>query len=561
MSMHPREHLQIPEATVAVAQAAFPKGCLAMRVRDALGEVFADDQFAAAFGVRGRPGEAPGLLALVTVLQFAENLTDRQAADAVRGRIDWKYALALELADPGFDFTVLSGFRARLLEHGLEERVLDLLLQRCIACGLVKSGGRQRTDSTRVVAAVRSMNRLEFVGETLRAALEALAVAAPDWLTPRLTDQWRQRYGARMDGWRLPAREDEQQALRLQIGQDGYQLLAEIYAADQTYAWLAQLPAVETLRRIWIQQFQLVTDATGGQEVHWRENDNLPPGRLHLKSPYDLDARYSMKRDHGWTGYKIHLTETCDDAGATGRPHLITNVVTTAATTTDVEMTQPIHADLRRRDLLPTEHLVDAGYTSLDGLLVSSKDYGITLTGPIRADPSRQAATASRFAAAAFVVDFDARTATCPAGQVSSTWSPTRDPAGREVIRARFSPASCRPCPFRDQCTRDRTGVRQLTIRPRPQHEAQRAARAEQATDQWKQRYATRSGIEGTISQAVAVTGIRTTRYIGLAKTHLAHVFAATAINLIRLDAHWTSTRISQTRITNLNKLELSLAA
>jgi IS5 family transposase len=127
-------------------------------------------------------------------------LTDRQAADAVRGRIDWKYALGLELTDPGFDHTVLTGFRQRLIDHGLEETLLDVLLARLSELGLVKAGGRQRTDSTHVLAAVRSANRLEFLAETLRASLEALAAAAPDWLATRIDAEWVTRYAARMDG-------------------------------------------------------------------------------------------------------------------------------------------------------------------------------------------------------------------------------------------------------------------------------------------------------------------------------------------------------------------------
>lgn len=193
MSLQPRGWPEVPEVTARVARAAFPKGCLAVRVRDELGPLFADDEFAAAFGVRGRPGLSPGHLALVTVLQFAEGLTDRQAADQVRGRIDGTYALGLELDDSGFDFTVLTGFRARLIEHGLQEKVLDLLLERLSGLGLPRSGGRQRTDSTPVLAAVRTLNRIEFVGETLRAALEALAAAAPGWLAAQVPAEWVER--------------------------------------------------------------------------------------------------------------------------------------------------------------------------------------------------------------------------------------------------------------------------------------------------------------------------------------------------------------------------------
>jgi transposase len=167
MSMLPRVLAEIPEQTAAVARAAFREPSLAMRVRDELGEVFADGAFIDAFGIRGRPGISPGQLAMVTVLQFAENLTDRQAADAVRGRIDWKYCLGLDLIDSGFDFSVLSQFRTRLVIHDLQGMAFEILLDRLVERGLVTVRGRQRTEATHVVAAVRDLNRLEMVGETL----------------------------------------------------------------------------------------------------------------------------------------------------------------------------------------------------------------------------------------------------------------------------------------------------------------------------------------------------------------------------------------------------------
>ena len=171
MSLHPQEPPSVPEETSRVARAAFPKGSLCLHIADELGSIYTDDQFTALFPRRGKHAEAPGRLALATVLQFVEALSDRQAADAVRGRIDWKYALGLSLIDPGFDHTVLSEFRSRLIEGGAERLLLDTLLQRLRDQGLVKANGRQRTDSTHVLAAVRGLNRLERVGETVRAAL------------------------------------------------------------------------------------------------------------------------------------------------------------------------------------------------------------------------------------------------------------------------------------------------------------------------------------------------------------------------------------------------------
>jgi transposase len=141
---------------------------LPVAVRDELGELFGDAEFAAAFGVVGRPGWSPGRLMLVTVLQRAENLTDRQAAEAVRRDLSWKYAMGLGLADEGFDPSVLSEFRGRVVEYGLAERALDLLLARLVEAGLVKAGGAQRTNSTHVISAVRDLNRLELAGECHR---------------------------------------------------------------------------------------------------------------------------------------------------------------------------------------------------------------------------------------------------------------------------------------------------------------------------------------------------------------------------------------------------------
>jgi len=190
MSLHPQAGYQVPEETQRVARAAFPRGNVYMRVADLLGSLYQDQQFAALFPTRGQPAEAPVRLALVTVLQFAEGLSDRQAADAVRSRIDWKYVLGLELTDSGFDHTVLSEFRARLVQ-GKAERLRER--------GLVKKRGRQRTDSTHILAAMRVLNRLERVGETLRATLNVLASAAPEWLKELAPAEWFDRYESRVE--------------------------------------------------------------------------------------------------------------------------------------------------------------------------------------------------------------------------------------------------------------------------------------------------------------------------------------------------------------------------
>src|SRR5205823_4874598 len=228
MSLHPHVIEPVPDETARVAHAAFPKGHPYLTVRDVLGTIFQDDDFAALFPAWGPPGLPPWRLALVTIMQFRENLADRQAAEAVRSRIDWKYLLSLELTDPGFDFSVISEFRDRLVEGAAELLLFETLLTRLREEGLVKVRGKQRTDATHVVAAARLLNRLELVGETMRHALDALAVAAPDWLGPHVTAEWVQRYGRRFTDWRLPTRQQERDALAQSIGEDGTALLAAL---------------------------------------------------------------------------------------------------------------------------------------------------------------------------------------------------------------------------------------------------------------------------------------------------------------------------------------------
>ncbi|WTW14362.1 IS1182 family transposase [Streptomyces sp. NBC_00019] len=549
MSLESRSDDGVPELTARVVRASFPKGTLAVRIRDVLGPLFTDEDFAEAFADRGRPAISPGALALVSVLQYAEGLSDRQAADQVRARMDWKFLLGLELDDPGFDFTVLGDFRSRLITHGLEERVLEVILSRLSDAALLRAGGRQRTDSTHVLAAVRTLNRMEFVGETLRAALEALAAAAPDWLTPLISTAWVERYGARIDNYRFPKGENVRREWAEQVGRDGFVLLD---AVDETaaLAWLGEVPAVRILRRAWMEQYH-----RDGKGVRWREGKDLPPARDRLSSPYDADAHYGIKRGSGWCGYKVHLSETCEaDA-----PHLITNVETTSATVNDTELTAIVHQRLAQRGLTPHEHVVDAGYVTAAHILAAREDHGIDLLGPVGIDThhSGRDDQAPDLTQAAFTTDWDARRVTCPQGAASVSWSQQRKASGTPLVRVYFALADCDPCPLRPRCTKAANGKwgRSLTLLPREQQQILEQRRAEQQTDAWKERYDARAGVEGTISQAVRRTRLRRTPYQGLHKTHLANILSATAVNIARVDAWLNGTPLGATRVTHLARL------
>src|SRR5918999_1928018 len=255
MTLFPQSLPPVPEATAAAVQAAFPKGNLCVELRAEFGRLYDDQLFADLYPPSGRPVEvAPWRLALVMVMQYLEGLTDRQAADAVRRCIDWKYALSLDLHNPGFDFTLLHDFRCRLLAHEAAQRLLDTFLSTCKARGWLKARGTQRTDSTHVLAAIRTLHRLECVLEAMHYALNQLSDVAPAWVQQHVPPAWYTRYGLRSDQARLPKDASKREGLARQIGADGYQLLEWVQTADAALG-LRELPALEALRQIWLQQY------------------------------------------------------------------------------------------------------------------------------------------------------------------------------------------------------------------------------------------------------------------------------------------------------------------
>jgi transposase len=518
----------IPDDTRQVAQAAFPKGNLYLQLRDRFGMIYHNQRFAHLFAQGGRPALAPARLALILCLQFIEDLSDQQAADAVRDRISWKYLLGLPLDDPGFDASVLSEFRARLLKDDATVLLLDAVLELCRDAGLLKARSKQRTDSTYVLANIRDLSRLENVAETLRHALNHLAVHAPDWLRVHAEPAWVERYGMRITEYRLPEADAERQALVETIGQDGYRLLEAIYHPASP-SHLRDLPAVQTLRQVWVQQYYRCDDPSAPQ-LRWRSRDEQPPSAQIISSPYDVEARYKTKRDTKWIGYTVHVTETCED----DTPNLITQVSTTSASVDDHTMLVPIQTDLAARKLLPSEHYVDSGYVDAQALVESQRQQ-IKLVGPMQADASWQARTTGGITNAQFVIDWDAEQAICPQGKVSRAWKPCTDGHKNAGIVVGFAQQDCRSCGRRPDCTKGHKRGRQLMLRPREQHLALLAARAWQETAEFKQQYVRRAGVEGTFTQANRRGDLRHARYIGRAKTHLQNIIIAVALNLLRM--------------------------
>lgn len=543
MSLRSEPIPDVPEETFRVARAAFPKGNLYLKMRDELGTFYEDADFADLFPTRGQPAFSPWRLALITVMQFVEGLSDRQAAEAVRARIDWKYALSLALEDAGFDFSILSEFRVRLLEKKQESLLLDKMLERFQEKRWLKARGKQRTDSTHILANVRHLNRLESVAETLRAALNAVAEFAPNWLNDRITDDWLKHYSRRIEEYRLPKGEADRNEYGAQVGVHGLHLLTLIWA-DDAPPKVKELKVVEVLRRMWINQFK-----TENGTVQFRAATELAPAGKRFDSPYDTEARYGNKRATVWRGYKTHYTETCDE----DCPFLICNVETTAAMIPDITMGAPIHESLKKKELLPEQHLVDSGYVEAKWIVQSAREDKVQIVGPPRPNNQWQSLSKSGFALKDFLIDWENKKVTCPAGQTTSNWYP-RKLHGAENIRVRFKRSQCGKCEKKLVCTRAKE--RSLGFASRENHLILEKFRELENQASWQKLYACRAGIEGTFSQAVRSFGLRRSRYIGERKTHLHNLATASAINIGRSVAWLEDKPREKTRISWFGRLK-----
>ncbi len=482
-------------------------------IGDELFEQYRDEDFVDLYSREGKPAISPVLLVFIITFQFLEKLSDRQAAEAVRMRLDWKYALHLPLSYAGFNFSVLSEFRDRLIRHQAERRVFDRLLEQMQSLGLLKRRGRQRTDSMAMLTKMRRLNRVERVAETLRLAARALVKLNREWCEEVLPPCWEERYGERVVLERLSKTERKQ--LEASVGSDGQWLMSRLQDTN-TPAELREAPEVQLLATVWEQQFKVVDKQVVFQEAGPYD------GRSQIQTPHDPGARYSKKGAQRWVGDKVQVTETDDE----GVPHLITDIGVTDSVEPDCNVLPEIQDRLAERELSPEEHLVDGSYMSVDNLVQSDKR-GIDLIGPVPTNNSPQARLPNGITAEQFRLDMETCMATCPAGY-TARGSQRKD--GRWIFK--FRKSWCAACSFRPNCCSGQGG---RTLSLAQHYERLQAARLRQQTEAFKETYRKhRGGVEGAISAAVRGHGLRVGRYVGQSKRHLQALFTGCAINLRR---------------------------
>lgn len=591
MCLKPQLLPPIPDDTRAVAEQIYPPDHPLRRLGNDYADVLCDQNFADLYSSTGQPALSPALLALVTVLQATEHCSDRVAAEMVRSRIDWKYALHLPLNYPGFDASVLCEFRQRLVTHHAERRVFDAFLRRLKERGFLKGRAVQRTDSLAIIAAVRELDLLELVMETLRLALEAVVQHDPAWQKAHIPDDWLQNYGPwtqaerliRESGWRASA---EARRLLSRAGQDGFALLDALDAEEA--AQLRGLTAVEVLRTVWAQQYQrsdphqvpipttssteadkhaekdVEADTKAKADVTIRSSVQTRPapaldagqrGRV-IITPHDPQARWATKQGHAWGGYKLHLTETATEDA----PLLITDLDIVAAAVHDSQAVASIQQRLQACELLPDTHLADAGY--VNGLTIqSSLGSGVNLLGPISADTVGTARKDTIFPSEAFTIDVESKQAACPGGHSARLWSLYQHSSrkGRSLVAITWDKEACSQCPLRSQCLPPRQVQRVLRLSP--YYTLLTTRRAEQKTPAFRERYRRRAGIEATFSHLVNVHRARRTPYCGSAKTLCHYAALAVGVNLRRVALCEAGHRPQRKRFTYLSRVLVNQSA
>jgi transposase len=507
----------MPQETEKVGKAILKADSPYRLIGEELFEKFHEQEYADLYSAEGKPGISPVILAFVTVFQFMEKLPDRQAAESLRMRMDWKYALRLPLAHEGFDYSVLSEFRDRLLEHEAEGRVFEQLVGEFRAMGLIKERGRQRTDSIAMLMSVRRLSRLELVVETLRLAVGAILKADREWAEKVIPPSWEERYGERFVLQRH--RREEWAEHDKHAGEDGQWFLTRVEGAGAP-AEIRSLPEVQVLKTVWAQQFR---EAEG--KIVYQAGTSYD-GHTQIQTPHDPEARYSRKRIQEWVGGKVQVTETDDE----GYPHIITDIAGTCSSQTDYEALPEIQERLKERDCLPEKQYVDSGYMSGPNLATSDRN-NIDLFGPPCPVVSNQSKLPNGITTDQFVIDVEKQTATCPAGFCAAP-----DYGWKGKIRFRFPDEVCAACPLRERCC---TGKRGRTVCVGLSYPRLQEARKRQKTEAFKEEYHKhRSGVEGCLSALARGNGMRVSRYTGNRKRHLQVVFSGSAANLERV-AHW----------------------
>lgn len=515
--------MPIPAETRRVAESACV-GSTAwyLRISRELRKLYSEVDFDELYPDAGQWGIHPYRVFALLILQAIEGFSDRAAADQIRTNIGWKYILAMDLDDDGWDASLFAKHRDRLLKTDAQSFFLDSQLKVLLDQGLLDTS-KQRTDSTSISALVKILNRTELILETVRNSIEAVSEVAPEWILGIAKSHWNKRYYLdRPFNYRLPKKDGEKEALAQSAGEDGFYILDCISKAPKSMRKkLDALPEIGILRRVLEEQFHS-DDSTKDRRL--RNREELSPSAERIVSPHETEARTASKGEQTWSGYKLHTTETC----VKGTPNFITDARIEEATKNDSLTLPDILERLKKRKLLPKKLFVDCGYSNMPFFAKVRNDLEIDIMTRLRNGHSWQKSTEGGLDNSRFDVDFQNKKALCPLGIASSSWKEKQD----GHIDVGFPAKKCRECPLKERCTKaDR---RILRVQPEAVFKYQKHIREREKDDDFTREYSLRAGAEALQSEIIRIAGRQST-VRGVAKTTIKYVLTAVAVNFGRL--------------------------
>ncbi len=471
----------------------------------------------------GSPAIEPVLLLGVSILQYTEGVSDREAVELLGCHAGWAFALNRTLGQKTFHPTVLVNFRQRLIEHQHSALAFSAILDGLVAEGLVDPRSQQRLDSTQMMGLLSKMSRLECMRETLRLALEELEETSAKFAPPAFWDELSERYLQSKVDYRTPI-----SVLKLkmdQAGGDAVRLLEWVgQLSDRT---ISQGKQVQLLERVWNENFQLQADQT------LQQREAQPPGAVH--NPHEPEAQWAAKgtgkRKKEHTGYKIQVAETVKEVQLQpGEPtqNFITAVVTQDAIGSDEAGQDLVEQEQAAMGLeKPPVLYVDGAYVSAEKLAEAQAE-GRELIGPAQPAPKKE----GKFSVEDFQINVEERKAICPAGKENTQCSRlVEETTGKVSYRIEFS-THCHECPLRGQCVGENQKHR--TILVGEHHSHLQARRQEQKTPAFQQKAKNRNALEGTQSEMVRGHGMRRARYRGKRKVRLQNYLIGAACNAKR---------------------------
>ena len=465
-----------------------------------------DTDFEDMYKEGGRPPVSPRVLMCVTILQFLERLPDRQTIRNLIYRLDWKVALELELEYSGFSYQLLSVWRQRIVEHDKAKKVFDRIIEELKERGLIRKDGKQRIDSTHVLAEIKELTRVELMTETLRLAV--IDIRNMGLHFPELIEEIITTYGSGINLYQLGSKERER--ILKEAGQDMLKLVEYI---DKKIPTPSRTKNINTLKVVFKQNF---TVNEGSSEA---ELIKISTGKDHICSPHDTEARYGSK--HKNIGYKAQIVETAER----GKTNFIVDVEEEDNEETDHgKLTKTINR-VEEKDLKPKRVYVDQGYVDGD-TLSESKAKDVEVYGPIE--------NSNKALRNEFKYDMAKDKYICPAGKISGRKH--EDTNGSTIYQ--FSFRDCKDCSLREKCrprvTRNCKDGK--FIRVDVNHEHIEAQRKLMKTESFKEEMKNRNAIEGTISGMKRGYNFFRCRYRGRKKFRLQLFFTAIAFNIKRLD-------------------------